>query len=321
VLYGPDDPAIVHRLGILIKIRYTLAKWVHLNFSRTKTLTTEVPLQMELLWVVSISSLGQVMNYFNRFIDATWYGGSIGDQSLSLLSLMLARSVRVLQWYWLPPLTCDHVSRGHTWVITSLRDFWAHGHGSVHGNNILYECYRCIISGWVIIWQWTSRANTPFRFSGTNLVPISPNCQVFGEKVAKEIYGCDGYTVSVLQGVTSHQFNSSSCRLESGLIYPAALVICVGVYLSPFTSLSSVLICIAASYHIVVRLEQHTIHYAICSSLSNTGNCADAHHSTCRIGSEHRWCGWEHFRRGHRPERSSHDNGISYSSAERGLRR
>jgi hypothetical protein len=26
VLYGPDDPAIVHRLGILIKIRYTLAK-------------------------------------------------------------------------------------------------------------------------------------------------------------------------------------------------------------------------------------------------------------------------------------------------------
>jgi hypothetical protein len=26
VLYGPDDTAIVRRLGILIKIRYTLAK-------------------------------------------------------------------------------------------------------------------------------------------------------------------------------------------------------------------------------------------------------------------------------------------------------
>lgn len=26
VLYGPDDPAVVRRLGVLIKIRYTLSK-------------------------------------------------------------------------------------------------------------------------------------------------------------------------------------------------------------------------------------------------------------------------------------------------------
>ncbi|KAJ7334591.1 hypothetical protein DFH08DRAFT_813667 [Mycena albidolilacea] len=56
VLYGPDDPAIVRRLGILIKIRYTLAKR---------------------------------HNCLSMLRDM---GGPIGDQSFSLLSPMLARS-------------------------------------------------------------------------------------------------------------------------------------------------------------------------------------------------------------------------------------
>ncbi|KAJ7656219.1 hypothetical protein B0H17DRAFT_867608, partial [Mycena rosella] len=38
----------------------------------------------------------------------------------------------------------------------------------------------------------------------------------------------------------------SAILLESGLIYPAVLIICIGVFLSPMTSTTSVLICIAA---------------------------------------------------------------------------
>ncbi|KAJ7780746.1 hypothetical protein DFH07DRAFT_439037 [Mycena maculata] len=39
--------------------------------------------------------------------------------------------------------------------------------------------------------------------------------------------------------------------IESGLIYPAALVVTIGCFLSPATPTVSVLICIAACYHIV----------------------------------------------------------------------
>jgi len=39
--------------------------------------------------------------------------------------------------------------------------------------------------------------------------------------------------------------------LESGLIYPAWLIITIGFYLNPMTSFTSVLICIAALYHLV----------------------------------------------------------------------
>ncbi|KAJ7186061.1 hypothetical protein C8R46DRAFT_1343146 [Mycena filopes] len=39
--------------------------------------------------------------------------------------------------------------------------------------------------------------------------------------------------------------------LESGLIYPAALIITIVVYLTPSTPTNSVLVCIAACYHIV----------------------------------------------------------------------
>ncbi|KAJ7851769.1 hypothetical protein B0H13DRAFT_1904926 [Mycena leptocephala] len=43
----------------------------------------------------------------------------------------------------------------------------------------------------------------------------------------------------------------TAIMLESGLIYPAGLVISVGIFLSPVTPTASVLICIAACYHIV----------------------------------------------------------------------
>ncbi|KAF7326288.1 Ras-GEF domain-containing protein [Mycena kentingensis (nom. inval.)] len=46
-------------------------------------------------------------------------------------------------------------------------------------------------------------------------------------------------------------FNLPAILLESGLIYPAALIITIGMFLSPVTPTVSVFICLAAMYHIV----------------------------------------------------------------------
>ncbi|KAJ7925785.1 hypothetical protein B0H13DRAFT_2314193 [Mycena leptocephala] len=46
--------------------------------------------------------------------------------------------------------------------------------------------------------------------------------------------------------------NLTAILLESGLIYPASLIITVAVFLSPATPIVSVLICVAGVYHIVV---------------------------------------------------------------------
>ncbi|KAF8217350.1 hypothetical protein K438DRAFT_1748424 [Mycena galopus ATCC 62051] len=120
VLYDPDDPAIVRRLGLLIKIRYSISK----------------------------------------FIDAILYGA----------------------WYSAAQLTHDHVSRGHIWVTSTLRELPTRGHGSVHGHNILHQCSLYIISGW------------------TNLVDFSTNRKASGgEKPTKEIHGANGHSVGAFK--------------------------------------------------------------------------------------------------------------------------
>ncbi|KAJ6557714.1 hypothetical protein B0H19DRAFT_897896, partial [Mycena capillaripes] len=53
------------------------------------------------------------------------------------------------------------------------------------------------------------------------------------------------------RGTQKRYLNLTAILLESGLIYPANLVIIVVVYLIPQTPTVSVLICLAVCYHIV----------------------------------------------------------------------
>ncbi|KAJ7190169.1 hypothetical protein GGX14DRAFT_483642, partial [Mycena pura] len=41
--------------------------------------------------------------------------------------------------------------------------------------------------------------------------------------------------------------------LESGLIYPASLIVTIAVFLAPMTSAEFLVVCIATVYHLVVR--------------------------------------------------------------------
>ncbi|KAJ7772239.1 hypothetical protein B0H16DRAFT_166486 [Mycena metata] len=166
VLYGPDDPDVVHRLGLLIKIRYTLAN----------TLADGIILyRCYVIWGYNWRPL--TVPAFSY--ACTIIGGILGIIPLSGTSERVATAACMLTIF------CTNI------IASSL----AAGR----------------------IW-WMSR------------------------RIAR------------LQGRTNARRkyrDLTAIMLESGLIYPAALAISFGIFVSPATSTTSVLICIAVCYHIV----------------------------------------------------------------------
>ncbi|KAJ7215002.1 hypothetical protein GGX14DRAFT_392266 [Mycena pura] len=103
VLYDPDDPAIVRRLGLLIKIRYSLSKDGEIDHP------IEVGLQTA-----------------SSFIDATSYGAVSGNQSLCLLSPTFAQSSGVYLGYFHSPGTLNSRPRQCAWAQYSAPMFSLH---------------------------------------------------------------------------------------------------------------------------------------------------------------------------------------------------
>ncbi|KAJ6467874.1 hypothetical protein C8R45DRAFT_1019313 [Mycena sanguinolenta] len=166
VVYGPDDRAVVRRLGILIKIRYTLA---------------------------------------NTIADG----------------IILYRC---------------YVIWGHKWRPTIVPAF----------------SYACTIVGGIL---------GVIPLSGTSERVATAACMatifctnVLASSLAAGRIWWMSRRISRLQGRTDTRKKYRdlvAIMLESGLIYPAALAVSVGIFVAPTTSTTSVLICIAACYHIV----------------------------------------------------------------------
>jgi len=166
VLYGPDDPAVVRRLGIFIKIRYTLANAIADGI---------IIYRCYVIWGSKWRPV--ILPVFSY--ACTLIGGILGLIPLSGTSERAATAV------CMATIFCTNV------LASSL----AAGR----------------------IW-WISRRIAKLQGRGNS----------------RKIYT-----------------NLSAILLESGLIYPAALVISVGIFVSPTTPTVSVLICVAACYHIV----------------------------------------------------------------------
>ncbi|KAJ7105858.1 hypothetical protein C8R44DRAFT_987487 [Mycena epipterygia] len=166
VLYGPDDPAIVRRLGILIKFRGSLANCISDGIFVHRCYV---------LWGRKWQPVAlPAFSYFCTII-----GGILGLLPLS---------------------------------GTSERAVTALCMGTIFCTNVLAAS---LAAG--RIW-WISR------------------------RIARLMRG---------RNPRKKYMDLTAIILESGLIYPFTLVIIIGIFLSPATSTSSVLIGIAACYHIV----------------------------------------------------------------------
>ncbi|KAJ7846552.1 hypothetical protein B0H13DRAFT_2362917 [Mycena leptocephala] len=165
VLYGPDDTAIVRRLGILIKIRYTLANAIADGI---------IIYRCYVIWGCNWRPVA-----FPAFsYTCTLIGGILGIIPLSGTSERATTAVCMATIFCTNVLAAS-LAAGRIWYIS-----------------------RRIA-----------------RLLGKN---------------SRKKY-----------------MDLTAIILESGLIYPAGLVISVGIFLSPVTPTASVLICIAACYHIV----------------------------------------------------------------------
>ncbi|KAJ7444485.1 hypothetical protein FB451DRAFT_1413166 [Mycena latifolia] len=165
VLYGPDDPRSVHRIGVIIKVRYTLA-----NMIADGILVYRCYVIWGFRWrAVAFPLFAYV---------CTIVGGIVGLLPLSGSSERAAVAVCV----------------GTTFFTNVLAAGLAAGR----------------------IW-WISRRAA--HFLGRN---------------SRKKY-----------------MDLTAIILESGMIYPASLIITIGCFLSPTTPTVSVLICIGAVYHIV----------------------------------------------------------------------
>ncbi|KAJ7210849.1 hypothetical protein GGX14DRAFT_565448 [Mycena pura] len=166
VLYDPDDPAIVRRLGLLIKIRYCLSNWI-------------------------------------------------------------ADGIFVHRCY---------VIWGRKWQPVALPAF----------------SYFCTIVGGIV-----------------ELLPLSGNSQLAAMAVCMGTIFCTNVLstslaagriwwisrrIAKLQGAKNPRkryMELTAILIESGLIYPVTLVVIIGLWLTPATSIASVLVTVGACYHIV----------------------------------------------------------------------
>ncbi|KAJ7228073.1 hypothetical protein C8J57DRAFT_1583587, partial [Mycena rebaudengoi] len=171
VLYGPEDPAIVRRLGLLIKIRYSLAKDIDL---RSAIADGIIIYRCYVIWGNNWRPVA-----FPAFAYAcTLVGGVLGIIPLSGTSAHVATAACMTTIFFTNVLAAS-LAAGRIWYLS-----------------------RRIA-----------------RFLGKN-----------SRKKSMDL---------------------TAILLESGLIYPATFLISVGIYLSPTRPTVSVLICIAACYHIV----------------------------------------------------------------------
>ncbi|KAJ7190176.1 hypothetical protein GGX14DRAFT_483660 [Mycena pura] len=132
---------------------------------------------------------------------------------------------------------------------------------------ILYRCY--------VIWgyNWRAIVAPGVAYVGTVIGGIVAVLPLSGDSERAALAVCIGTTffTNVLATTlaagriwwicrraayvnrTSHRkyFDITAILLESGLVYPAVLIVTVGVFLAPATSTESVLVCMAVLYHIV----------------------------------------------------------------------
>ncbi|KAJ7240642.1 hypothetical protein B0H12DRAFT_52148 [Mycena haematopus] len=165
VLYAPDDPISVHRIGIVIKLRYSLANAIADGV---------VIHRCYIIWGRKLRSVAFLIVAFFM----TCIGGIIGMLPLSGVPERAAMAVCI---------------------------------GTVFFTNVL----------------------------GTGMV-------------AGRIWWISRRAANYLGGRSRKRYsNLTAVMLESGLIYPAALALTVILFLIPATPTSSVLICLAACYHLV----------------------------------------------------------------------
>ncbi|KAJ7578126.1 hypothetical protein C8J56DRAFT_1170490 [Mycena floridula] len=112
--------------------------------------------------------------------------------------------------------------------------------------------YACTIVGGILGVLPLSAPDTERAALATCIATVFTTNVVVASLAAGRIWWITRRAGNILGRNSQRKYrNLTAILLESGLIYPSALIITIACFLSPATPTVSVLICIAADYHIV----------------------------------------------------------------------